>query len=40
MVNNSTNINKTNYHLSSHFFEYKKKTKKPWHMELEIQVLS
>jgi hypothetical protein len=33
MVNNSTNINKTNNHLSPQIIEHKKG---PGHMELEI----
>ena len=37
MLNNSTNINKTNNHLSSSLTEHKKR---PWHMMLNIQVLA
>jgi len=35
MVNKSTNINKTNNHLSNHWDK-----KRPQHMVLEIQVLA
>jgi hypothetical protein len=37
MVNNSTNINKANNHLSSQPIEHKKDS---WQMTLEIQVLA
>ena len=37
IVNNSTNIDKTNNHLSSQIFEDKKENDQ--HMTLEIQVL-
>ena len=36
MVNNITNINKTNDHLSPRLIEHKK----PWHMKFEIQLLA
>jgi len=37
MINNSTNINKTNYHISSQLTEHRKK--RPGQETLEIQVL-
>jgi hypothetical protein len=37
MVNNSTNINKTNYHLSPETIEQEKE---PRHMALEIHILA
>ena len=37
MVNNSTNINNVNNHISAQFTEHKKTW--PWHMMFEIHVL-
>jgi hypothetical protein len=37
MVNNSTNLTKTNSHLSSHVIEHKNIVR---HMKLEIQVMA
>jgi hypothetical protein len=40
MVNNSTNFNKKNNHLSPQISEHKKKDYNNEHMTLEIQVLA